>query len=166
MNFLSPPLSADETMNQFRRTQSGIYPASSLGSFRTIIKTGEWVGNSSLYELLGITKNYPHTIDGWINLTTPEERQNCSKLIDEGHSRQGFNANVWQAIRQSDGLKRYFSMTTNTLLDKHGEPSEVIGQFHDITQSVLDSFKLKIVQVNSLLHNHKKEPGLSLYLNL
>ncbi|MFZ2307104.1 MAG: histidine kinase dimerization/phosphoacceptor domain -containing protein [Rhodoferax sp.] len=109
-----------------------------LGSYVLSGDSGMWTSSAVLDRLLGIDETFVHSVQGWVNLIHPEDRQRMSDYFSglvKSHSRQ-FD-NTYRVLRLSDGELRWMHGVGILEFDSSGRFLKMHGSVQDITQSVL-----------------------------
>ena len=119
--------------------------AARIGSYINTIKTGTFEATPVLDEIFGITKDYPHTNEGWVKFMHPDYMQPMTDaLLDSIRNRQPFDSE-YKIIRPSDGVERWMHGLGKVTYDDQGNPISLIGTVQDITER-----KLALEQIQSL----------------
>ncbi len=92
----------------------------------------EWLGDVNA--ALGYPQDtIPPTIEGWLALIHPEDRQKIADAV-EHHRESPEPINVTYRIRHKDGEWRHWEDRGSAVLDDAGQPVRVIGACSDITE--------------------------------
>ncbi len=109
-----------------------------LGSYVLSGDTGIWASSAVLDSLLGIDATYIRSVQGWVNLIHPDDRQRMNDYFSgliESCSRQ-FDNN-YRILRFSDDETRWMHGVGVLEFDSNGTFLKMHGTIQDITQSVL-----------------------------
>ena len=106
-----------------------------VGSYVLDARRGAVVTSSLLDGILGIDKDYPHTVDGWRDLIHPEDRE---WVIEEFTDTTIGKGQLWdreyRIVRPSDGQARWVHGIGRVELDGHGKSLLVRGTIQDVTE--------------------------------
>ncbi len=115
-----------------------------LGSYVLDIGTGVWTSSDVLDEILGIDKEYEHTITGWENLIHPDDRAMMAAYFAEEVVGKGRNFNKeYRMIRQSDHAERWVHGIGRLEFGVKGQPVKMRGVIKDITDSKRTEMQLR-----------------------
>ncbi len=107
-----------------------------LGNYELDLSSGKFTASDALDEILGIDKNYPHTLDGWRALLHPDERQAVQDyLYQDVLPKQGRFDLEYRIIRHTDGQERWVHGLGKIETDHFGVPTLMRGTLQDITSS-------------------------------
>jgi PAS domain S-box-containing protein len=85
-------------------------------------------------ELFGITEDYPHTIEGWVNFMHPDFMQPMNDAVMESiRSRKPFDEE-YKIIRPGDGTKCWMHGLGQIAYDDTGRAVSLVGTVQDITE--------------------------------
>ncbi|HEX4286996.1 MAG TPA: EAL domain-containing protein [Terracidiphilus sp.] len=121
-----------------------------LGSFTVNLRTRTWTASDTLHEILGLTRQSPHTIDIWSQLVYPEDLARIGNLYGElVMSRQ--LAFDWETrfIRSNDQATRWARLQGKIERDAQGRPHLLRGTIADTTER--KAADAKVSQSASLL---------------
>jgi len=108
--------------------------AARIGSYINTLDAGTFEATSTLDEIFGITKDYPHTNEGWVNFMHPDFMQSMhDALLDSINNKKPFDAE-YKIIRQSDGVERWMHGLGQITYDEKGKAISLIGTVQDITE--------------------------------
>ena len=106
----------------------------SIGSYKFNVETGTWIDSPSLDEIFGIDVDYPKTIEGWLTLIAPDDREmmrdHLLRHVIIEHNR--FERD-YRIVRHNDGQERWVSGLGELEYDDQGNPLRMIGTIQDIT---------------------------------
>ncbi len=107
------------------------------------IEKSSWVCSPEFYEIFGINKTYPHTIEGWANLIHPDYRKEVfayhESVVKE---KKPFNRE-YKIVRINDGAERWVMGTGELVYNEQGNPVRMYGAIQDITERKLAEQALK-----------------------
>ncbi len=108
--------------------------AANIGSYVNDLDAGTFECTSTLDEIFGITKDYPHTNEGWVNFMHPDFMQTMhDALLESINHRKPFDAE-YKIIRPSDGIERWMHGMGQIGHDDKGHAVSLIGTVQDITE--------------------------------
>lgn len=106
-----------------------------VGSYLLDIRRGVLMTSPWLDRIMGIGKEYPHTVEGWRVLIHPEDAAGVLEHLtrDVVTDHKSFNKE-YRIIRPSDGAIRWMHGIGRLELDPHGRPLVMRGTVQDITE--------------------------------
>ena len=108
--------------------------AANIGSYINDISRGVWEGTPVLDRIFGITADYPHTNEGWVNFLHPDfARPIRDGLLAAIRDRTLFDAE-YKIIRPSDGAERWVRGLGRIAYNNQGTAVSLIGTVQDITE--------------------------------
>ncbi len=108
--------------------------AANIGCYITDLKTGVWQCSDVLNEIFGITKDYPHDIDGWVKFIHPDYADSMNEYLRMVIANKlPFDAE-YKIIRPTDGVERWMHGLGKITYDVQGEPISLTGTVQDITK--------------------------------
>jgi PAS domain S-box-containing protein len=108
--------------------------AAQIGSYINTLEAGTFESTSFLDEMFGITKDYPHTNEGWVKFMHPDFMQAMhDALLDSINNKKPFDAE-YKIIRPSDGAERWMHGLGQITYDDMGKAISLIGTVQDITE--------------------------------
>jgi PAS domain S-box-containing protein len=109
-----------------------------IGSYKFEATTGTWICSQSLNEIFGIGPDYPKTVDGWLDLVAPEDREVMrNHLLQHVLAEHNRFDREYRIIRRNDGAERWMHGLGELEFDKNGNPLRMIGTIRDITERKL-----------------------------
>lgn len=114
-----------------------------LGRYVFDIAEGQWTGSDVLDEILGIDKEYPHTLAGWTALIHSDDRAMMAAYLAEDvlGAGQEFNRE-YRIIRRTDGTERWVHGKGSLKFDAQGRPMKMRGIIRDITARKFSELQL------------------------
>ncbi len=107
--------------------------AARIGSYINNLEAGTFEATSTLDEIFGITEDYPHTHEGWVNFMHPDFMQSMhDSLLDSINNKKSFDAE-YKIIRPSDGVERWMHGLGEIAFDNTGKAVSLTGTVQDIT---------------------------------
>jgi diguanylate cyclase (GGDEF)-like protein/PAS domain S-box-containing protein len=121
-----------------------------VGSYSLDIQTGFWSSSKVLDRLFGIGPDYPHTVEGWVNLIHPLDRtMMASYFADEVVGRRSTFDKEYRYLRQDDETVHWAHGRGRLDLDAQGNPWRMRGTIQDLTER--KSFETKLCESRELL---------------
>ena len=136
---------------QFREAQR----VGRVGSYVFNIMADYWKGSDVLYEILGIGRDYPRTLEGWLSLVHESQRSDIKAYllgIVERHER--FDKE-YRLVNGGDGGQRWVLGMGEVEYDSEGKPARLFGTIQDITErkQVADALQ----QINDTLEQRVQQ---------
>ncbi len=111
--------------------------AANIGSYNLDFETGIWKSSGVLDTILGITDNYPHTVQGWIDLIHPDFSGKMKDYLEEIVIEKKNFDKEYKIIRLFDGAERWVHGSGVIRFDENNNPVSLIGIIQDITNKKL-----------------------------
>lgn len=128
-----------------------------LGSYRFYSESGTWDSSRILDEILGIGPEFPKTIQGWLDLVHPEDREVLSYHLSDEVLIEGRNFDrEYRIVRQRDHAIRWVHGLGNLELDRQGRIRVMFGTIQDITERH-DAEQARLRLEEKLLQSQKLE---------
>jgi len=116
-----------------------------LGSYVLDIKSGIWKSNAILDGLFGIDETYEHTIEGWVAIIHPEERNSMRDyFVNEVLGKGRIFDKEYRIIRLVDGAIRWVHGYGKVMWDAHGVAVKMLGTIQDVTEYKVTDEKIRI----------------------
>jgi PAS domain S-box-containing protein len=106
-----------------------------IGSYRFDIRQGMWQSTATLDELFGIDEKYIKSVDGWLHLIHPAERNLMANYL-QNHvilAREKFDQE-YRIIRPIDQQERWVHGRGALTFDEYDNPVTLFGTIQDITE--------------------------------
>ncbi len=115
-----------------------------LGSYVLDISSGLWTSSEVMDGLFGIDKEYLRTVDGWVQLIHPDDRDMMAAYFEtEVLGRRKPFDKEYRIVRMSDQAVRWFHGMGKLEFDADGQPARMRGAIKDITESKLAELNLR-----------------------
>jgi PAS domain S-box-containing protein len=112
--------------------------AAAVGSYKTDFTRREWESSEVLDAIFGIDRNYRRTIEGWLDIVHPDDREMMrTYLAEEVIGRRRPFDREYRIIRICDGKTRWVSGLGQVGTDGDGNVTSLIGTIQDITERKL-----------------------------
>ena len=129
---------AEETLRESEESLRESQSIAGIGSYLLNIQTGEWSSSEVMDEILGISKAYLHSVEGWTALIHPGDRAMMANYLKDEVIGQGrFFNKQYRIVRHSDGAERWMHGMGRLEMDAQGHPLHMRGTIQDITERVL-----------------------------
>ncbi len=118
--------------------------AANIGSYKTDFRLGKWESSEVLDQIFGIEKNYNRSIEGWLNIVHPDDREMMNKYLSEdvlGKHKPFYKE--YRIVRNNDNKVRWVLGQGIVSLDREGNVVSLIGTIQDITERRLDEYKIR-----------------------
>jgi len=108
--------------------------AANIGSYKLNFLTGVWEASEVLDSLFGIDHHYPKTIESWLALIFPGDRQMMDQYLKEEiiAKRNSFNKE-YRIVRKSDGAVRWIHGLGKIVFDHNNHLETMTGTILDVT---------------------------------
>lgn len=115
----------------FKQSQRAAF----IGSYKFDFATGFWNSSEVLDQIFGIDKSYSRSIQGWLDIAHPEDREMMDRYFSEEviSKRNPFNKE-YRIIRKSDGEIRWVMGLGQLFIDAHDNVISMYGTIQDITE--------------------------------
>jgi signal transduction histidine kinase/ActR/RegA family two-component response regulator len=108
--------------------------AAHIGSFKADFITGFWTSSEVLDDIFGIDENYNRSIQGWLDLVHPGDREVMARYLrEEVISKQKPFAKEYRILRKFDGEIRWVHGFGTVDSDAQGNAISLIGIIQDVT---------------------------------
>ena len=108
---------------------------SRLGSYVLDFKTGKWGSSVVLDEIFGIDASYHRTVEGWVDLVHPDDRQSVRDyFLKEVVGQQKPFDREYRIIAHNDGRVRWVHGIGELQHDQAGRLATMAGTIQDITE--------------------------------
>jgi PAS domain S-box-containing protein len=130
--------------------------AGHAGSYFMDFRTGFWTSSDSLNQIFGLDAGYDRTVDGWLAIVHPDDRDMMNRYLAEEVvvKKQKFEKE-YRIIRKSDGALRWVYGFGKTEYDEDNRIVSMFGIIQDITprkQAEVD-LRDKTAQLENLTRN-------------
>lgn len=127
-----------ESEEMMRNSQSVAH----ICSYSTTLNLNEigkstWRCSPEFYNVFGIDKTYPHTIEGWAGFIHPEHLEEMVAYHEYVIKEKISFEHEYKIIRINDGAERWVYGTGKLELDEKGNPIRMHGAIQDITERKL-----------------------------
>ena len=123
--------------------------SASIGSYKADFISGYWESSEVLDTIFGIDKSYDHSIQGWLDIVHPDDRDEMDHYLrDEVISESKPFSKEYRIIRKKDGETRWVNGQGEVEFDSNGNVSSLFGTINDITERKQNELALKISEEN------------------
>ena len=106
-----------------------------LGNFVTDLSLGLWRSSEVLDKVFGIDSTYERSVEGWLALVHPEDRQILEDYLKNEVLGLGRTFDKeYRIVRQNDQAERWVHGMGKLEFDAQGTPSKMLGTIQDITE--------------------------------
>lgn len=139
-NYKSVEKALRESEFFFKESQRAAF----IGSYKTNFIKGLWESSEVLDEIFGIDKNYPRTVQGWLDIAHPDDRamMECYLKDEVIAKRKPFNKE-YRIIRKSNGETRWIIGLGESTFNDKGNIYTLIGTIQDITERKMSEEALR-----------------------
>ena len=118
--------------------------AASIGSYHADFTAGKWESSEVLDTIFGIDKDYDRSIQGWLDIVHPDDRDLMDRyLMEEVISHQKAFSYEYRIVRKDDGETRWVDGRGSVSFDHDGNIHSLTGTIQDITERKLAEDELK-----------------------
>jgi PAS domain S-box-containing protein len=108
--------------------------AASIGSYKTDFISGKWESSEILDTIFGIDSEYIRSIQGWLDLVHPDDRDMMDQYLrEEVIAKRICFSKEYRIIRKHDGETRWVHGLGKVAYDHNDSPISLIGTIQDIT---------------------------------
>ena len=106
-----------------------------LGHYVLDIESGLWTSSGMLDEIFGIGDGFPRTVESWLTLVHPEQREELQSYFQNHVVRDGkpFD-HEYRIVRAGDGAVRWVHGLGRLEHGPDGRPRRMLGTIQDITE--------------------------------
>jgi signal transduction histidine kinase/PAS domain-containing protein len=109
--------------------------SASIGSYKTDFIAGHWESSEVLDTIFGIHKSYDHSIQGWLDIVHPDDRDLMDQYLrEEVKSKRKPFSKEYRIIRNKDGETRWVNGLGEAQFDEIGNIMSLYGTIQDITE--------------------------------
>ncbi len=124
----------------FRESQQAAF----IGSYKTDFVTDFWESSAVLDQIFGIEKDYNRTLEGWIGLVYPADKDCMTQYLSNEVFGKGADFNKeYRILRQSDGEMRWVHGLGKVGFNKDNQVISLVGTIQDITKRKQTEEKLR-----------------------
>ncbi|MEI7744815.1 MAG: PAS domain-containing protein [Chloroflexota bacterium] len=125
---------AEEASEESARLVIESQRAAGVGSYRADLVAGRWWSSEVLDELFGIDEAFDRTIEAWVDLIHPDDREAMARYLGEEVIGRGSPFNrEYRIVRGSDGAVRWVNGRGEVKLAPDGTALTLIGTIMDVT---------------------------------
>jgi PAS domain S-box-containing protein len=107
-----------------------------IGSYHADFIIGKWESSEVLDQIFGIDKDYDRSIQGWLDIVHPDDRDLMDRyLMEEVISNQKPFSKEYRIIRKNDGETRWVNGRGSATFDTEGNLKSLMGTIQDITEN-------------------------------
>jgi PAS domain-containing protein len=129
--------------------------AASIGSYQTDFAADRWKSSEIMDTIFGIDENYPHSVQGWLDIVHPDDRVMMDRYLrEEVIANRKLFSKEYRILRKSDGEIRWVHGLGEVKYDGNGVLLSLIGTVQDITDR--KQTELELARTNRLLSEGQK----------
>ncbi len=122
--------------------------AASIGSYKLDFATGFWKSSEILDRLFGIEQNYNKSVEGWLDLVYPEDKEMMNQhFLEDVISKRNSFDKEYRISSKADGAVRWVHGMGKLSIDSNGNILTMAGTIQDITGRKMAEEELK--EINS-----------------
>jgi len=128
--------------------------AAFTGSYKTDFIAGFWESSEVLDQIFGIDRSYDRSIQGWLEIVHPDDRERMNKyLADEVIAQRKRFDMEYRIVRKSDNESRWVHGLGEVDFDDEDKIISMIGTIQDITERKLveDALRASLAEKEILL---------------
>ncbi len=135
---------AEELLRESLAALDEAQMAGALGFYLLDCPAGQWTGSAVLDEIFGIGKDYDHSVEGWLALVHPLDRDLMAAYFQDEVVGAGkpFDKE-YRIVRRRDGAERWVHGLGRLECDAQGHPLRMRGVIKDITARKLVELQLR-----------------------
>ena len=134
MNDQIPTSDAAQTLRELALSLEESQRIAGIGSYALDLKTMIWSSSDVLDEIFGIGPDYLRTLDGWLNIVHPDDREMMSSHFSGVAQRRSNFDKEYRIVRASDRGQRWVHGLGRLEVDASGVPKIMRGTIQDITE--------------------------------
>lgn len=106
-----------------------------LGHYTLWVAAGDWSSSEELDRIFGLGPDYARTVEGWLKIVHPDDRETMQRHLTEHVLRDGkpFDRQ-YRIVRQSDGALRWVHGLGRLISDPEAGQLLMVGTIQDITE--------------------------------
>lgn len=118
--------------------------AAHIGSYALDFLNNQWESSEVLDDILGISTTFQRTVEGWVSLIHPEDRERMHHYLEEEviRNHQSFRAE-YRIVRPLDQVIRWVYGLGTLFYDQNGALVSMMGTIQDITDRKRDEEQLQ-----------------------
>jgi diguanylate cyclase (GGDEF)-like protein/PAS domain S-box-containing protein len=125
---------SDRTLGDLARSLQEFQRIAGLGSYILDLQTQLWTSSDVLDEIFGIGPEFERSVDGWVALKHPEDRDDMAVYFDqEVLGGDKLFDREYRIVRQNDRVPRWVHGMGRLECDEAGKPVSMRGTIQDIT---------------------------------
>lgn len=125
---------AEQALRESENSLKEAQRIAGLGSYMMDLVSGVWTSSDALDEVLGIDKNYAHTVEGWTALMHPDDSDMMSAHLANKVQHRATQFSIeYRIVRPLDHAVRWVHGLGRLEFDAQGRPTLLRGTCQDIT---------------------------------
>lgn len=124
---------SEELLREKERLLRESQAVANIGSYSADLINHTWKASEEIYHIFGIDKDYPHTIQGWIDRVHPDMRNELYyELINNNPENKHFD-HEYKIIKKNDGTEKWIQGLGKFEFDEQSNSIRLFGTIQDIT---------------------------------
>ena len=124
---------AEEALRRSERDLIAAQRIGRVGSYVLDVPAGRWTSSLALDTIFGIGPDYPRTVEGWLSLVHPDDRDMMAAYLRALLANRSLFDKEYR-IARADGQVRWVAGRGELVLDAGGEPVQMFGTIQDVTE--------------------------------
>jgi PAS domain S-box-containing protein len=109
--------------------------SASIGSYKADFIADNWESSEVMDNIFGIDRNYVRSVQGWMDIVHPDDRDMmCKYLREEVIAQRKPFSKEYRIIRKNDGETRWVNGLGEVKVDTDGNVVSLFGTIQDITE--------------------------------
>ena len=126
---------AEGALRQSERLLLESQDVAQIGSYLLDIASGAWKSSPTLDHIFGIDVEYERSVDGWLALIHPDDRQSMADYFARDVlAAHGRFDKAYRILRHDNGIERWVQGLGKLEFDESGRLLHMIGTIQDITE--------------------------------
>jgi len=133
MNDQIPTSEAEQRALELARSLQESQRIAGIGSYVLDLRTMIWTSSDVLDDLFGIEPEYQRTVDGWLGIVHPDDREMMSSHFAEAVKLQSAFDKEYRIVRRRDRAQRWVHGRGKFEFDDAGRLAIMRGTIQDVT---------------------------------
>ena len=129
-----PTSDGERTLRDLARSLQDSQRIAGIGSYVLDLRTMIWSSSDVLDEIFGIGPEHLRTVEGWLNIVHPDDREMMSSHFSAAVQLRSFFDKEYRIVRQLDHARRWVHGRGLFDFDEGGSPIIMRGTIQDITE--------------------------------
>jgi len=124
---------AEDALQENERLLRESQNAAHIGSYSLDLISGTWKASPEMYEIFGIDKSFPNTLDTWVQRIHEDFRDEISQNLFNSVSKGKLTDQEYKIVRFNDNIERWVHGVGEIEFDSQGNSVRMVGTIQDIT---------------------------------